>query len=415
MFSSRFSKINLKVFANSTRRFSSQKKQSSPLKWGLTVVPFALGAGFFSRKYDDPQREEESKENFKQGWETIHPPVQKTSLNDVKIRGKEEYDKAKSEGKEETEFLKEKAKTGYDEAKQSVYRGLKEGDKTLEEVKSKAYDPRENGYEDITKRTREGTDKLKIQAQEAKEKIQEKTNSVVGTLQEGWEKTKDAVKSLSPSSVSVPGDDERVKTRIGEAVATSLQRKDPINSFHTHICSVECYCGNLRRQVPMHQYVSHLNEDFMQGVIYDSDRADAKLLGVEYIITERLFGVLPPEERKYWHSHAYEVKSGLMVSPRLPWTVEHKLMSDLTPTYGKTILFWHDDPLPFGSPQLLVSPTRDGIVHPGLIHERDQKLGIDTSQERRSREDIPFPRRIEGADSWERGEALQLRSVPISV
>jgi len=31
--------------------------------------------------------------------------------------------------------------------------------------------------------------------------------------------------------------------------------------------------------------------------------AGARLLGVEYIISERLFREQPEEEKKYWHSH----------------------------------------------------------------------------------------------------------------
>lgn len=44
-----------------------------------------------------------------------------------------------------------------------------------------------------------------------------------------------------------------------------------------------------------------------QCIIYDSNKADAKLIGIEYIISRKLFDTLPPEERKYWHSHEFEV------------------------------------------------------------------------------------------------------------
>jgi hypothetical protein len=33
----------------------------------------------------------------------------------------------------------------------------------------------------------------------------------------------------------------------------------------------------------------------------------ARLIGIEYIISRRLYKGLPQEERKYWHSHQYEV------------------------------------------------------------------------------------------------------------
>lgn len=32
-------------------------------------------------------------------------------------------------------------------------------------------------------------------------------------------------------------------------------------------------------------------------------KAGARLLGVEYIISERLFNELPEEEKRFWHSH----------------------------------------------------------------------------------------------------------------
>lgn len=44
-----------------------------------------------------------------------------------------------------------------------------------------------------------------------------------------------------------------------------------------------------------------------QCIIYDSNKSDAKLIGIEYIISRKLFDTLPMEERKYWHSHEFEV------------------------------------------------------------------------------------------------------------
>jgi len=78
---------------------------------------------------------------------------------------------------------------------------------------------------------------------------------------------------------------------------------------------------------------------------------------VEYIISRRLFDSLDEEERKYWHSHKYEVKSGVLIAPGLPMVAEHKVMEMLAPTYGKTFHFWQvdrDDPLPLGPPKLMM-------------------------------------------------------------
>lgn len=88
-------------------------------------------------------------------------------------------------------------------------------------------------------------------------------------------------------------------------------------------------------------------------MIYDDDKTGAKLIGVEYIISEKLFKALPEEEKKFWHSHAYEVKSGLLCAPRIPDAVEHKAMEELVNTYGKTFHTWQidrGDELPYGPP-----------------------------------------------------------------
>lgn len=65
------------------------------------------------------------------------------------------------------------------------------------------------------------------------------------------------------------------------------------------------------RQVEAHHYCSHHSEEMRQCVIYDSDKPDARLIGIEYIISRRLFEALPPEEKKFWHSHTYEARPQL--------------------------------------------------------------------------------------------------------
>jgi len=37
------------------------------------------------------------------------------------------------------------------------------------------------------------------------------------------------------------------------------------------------------------------------GVIYDSDEPGARLIGIEYVVSEGVFVALPEEEKKYWH------------------------------------------------------------------------------------------------------------------
>lgn len=92
----------------------------------------------------------------------------------------------------------------------------------------------------------------------------------------------------------------------------------------------------MNRQLVAHHYCSHLNQDVRQCVIYDSDRPDARLIGIEYIINEDLFEQLPAEEKKLWHSHVHEVKSGELIAPGVPDIAEKEVMKELVHTYGKT-------------------------------------------------------------------------------
>ena len=67
-------------------------------------------------------------------------------------------------------------------------------------------------------------------------------------------------------------------------------------------------------QVEAHHYCGHLNEEVRQCVIYDSGEDKARLIGIEYIISRRLFESLPEEEKKMWHSHQYEASTVLAPS-----------------------------------------------------------------------------------------------------
>jgi hypothetical protein len=75
-------------------------------------------------------------------------------------------------------------------------------------------------------------------------------------------------------------------------------------------------------------------------LLLSSDDTNAKLIGVEFHITEKLFDGLPADEKRLWHSHAYEVKSGAMLAPRLPDSAEKELMKQMAFTYGKAWSFW---------------------------------------------------------------------------
>jgi hypothetical protein len=71
-------------------------------------------------------------------------------------------------------------------------------------------------------------------------------------------------------------------------------------------------------QMEAHHYCHQVNADLLQCVLFDGNTEDANLIGIEYIISERLFASLPPEEQAFWHPHNYEILSGSLVALAYP-------------------------------------------------------------------------------------------------
>ena len=215
----------------------------------------------------------------------------------------------------------------------------------------------------------------------------------------------------SGSNVTPPGEAETARTRALEAGAALLQHKAPLDALNAYLDGFHFYSGNPQGQMEAHHYCAVLDEDVIQCAIFDGSGRDAKLMGVEYIVSARLFATLPAAEKSLWHSHVHEVKSGQLVAPGLPDAAENALMRKLVGTYGKTWHTWHTDrqkTLPVGVPQLMMGFTADGQADAAMVAARDKRIGVDSGEKRAKRADIAAPPIDPGADSWQRGPAIQL-------
>jgi hypothetical protein len=184
----------------------------------------------------------------------------------------------------------------------------------------------------------------------------------------------------------------------------------PIGDIHAHVCGIHFYSGDMSRQIIAEHYCAHLNDEVLQCVLYDSNKPGARLIGIEYIVSARIFESLPPEEKKLWHSHNYEVKSGVLTAPGMGDTAEKDLMKALIGTYGKTWHTWQvdrGDKLPLGIPQLMMAFTADGQAKANIISERDKLYGS-TDAKKAARADIVDAKIAAGADGWQKGPAVQL-------
>ena len=213
------------------------------------------------------------------------------------------------------------------------------------------------------------------------------------------------------SNVTPPGEPESAKSKTLEAGAVMLQNKPPIEALNAYLDGFHFYNGRPKVQMEAHHYCAIVNEDVRQCVIYDGNTKDAKIMGVEYIISGKLFAGLTPEEKQLWHSHQYEVKSGELIAPGIPDVAEKELMEQLVGTYGKTWHTWHTDlhkALPLGVPQLMMGFTADGQIDLPMVEARDKRFDVSSMDKRKQREVISAPPVDPGANGWEHGKVWQV-------
>jgi hypothetical protein len=176
----------------------------------------------------------------------------------------------------------------------------------------------------------------------------------------------------------------RAESKIADKEKACALAGTPLEDLHLDLCAFhvakEFDKDKRKSQVEAHHYCMPLSDDLFQCIVLESNKPKARILGVEYIVTDRIYQKLPDGEKRYWHPHPYEVTSGLLVAPNLSPEEDTKLMEMVKTTWGKT---WHTWPnpkesLPLGEPILMWAFDRDGQIDPQLIQKRDEDLKIDT-------------------------------------
>src|SRR4051794_16241957 len=87
------------------------------------------------------------------------------------------------------------------------------------------------------------------------------------------------------SDVDTPGTSKGAKTSVLESGAAALQSRPPIGAINAYLDGFHFYSGRRQDQMEAHHYCAILNDDLIQCVIYDGNVKDAKLMGVEYIVS----------------------------------------------------------------------------------------------------------------------------------
>jgi hypothetical protein len=199
-----------------------------------------------------------------------------------------------------------------------------------------------------------------------------------------------------PSPVTPAGSGKSLWRRGLELGADLLQDTKPLKGFDVYVVGLHPAKDDPSMQMEAHHFCRQVNEDFLQCVLFDGNTEDANLIGVEYILSERLFETLPAEEQDFWHPHNYEILSGQLVAPGLPEQAERAFLRLLMNSYGKTWHLWHTgrhdgepgDQLPLGPPKLMWSFNRDGEADESLERHRNEHMDIDTRDRRSRRADL---------------------------
>lgn len=100
-----------------------------------------------------------------------------------------------------------------------------------------------------------------------------------------------------PSPLRPAGDDDGAWLALLEPGAHLLQDSAPLRGLHVYVVGFHCAKGEPDFQMEAHHYCKVVNDELLQCVLFDGNTKAANLIGIEYIVSERLFGTLPEAER----------------------------------------------------------------------------------------------------------------------
>ena len=89
-----------------------------------------------------------------------------------------------------------------------------------------------------------------------------------------------------------------------------------------------------------HHYCKPVSGGLLECQLYDSDKPDARLIGVEVVVDKETWKKVPKKEKALWHYHKTEL---LKVDPTLPDLSPEegaKTLKGMEETYGKVYILW---------------------------------------------------------------------------
>ena len=163
--------------------------------------------------------------------------------------------------------------------------------------------------------------------------------------------------------LSIPVSNTAIAQQQGMTNATAAKPVDGYNLPQGHLNAVRHNFDDSSLRVE--HFCKPHDRVMMVCQLYDSNSANATLIGIEYIITQEQYDSLPNREKPYWHAHREELRPE-RADPRMPELSPEQAQAEMAkmfPTWGKVIITWiPSDDLPSFPPQVQL------VDHPFMVN-----------------------------------------------
>ena len=126
------------------------------------------------------------------------------------------------------------------------------------------------------------------------------------------------------------------------SAATSTAMKtastSPASGFTLHIDAKRHVPGN--PNFIAHHWCRPASGGITECQLYESDAANARLVGVEVVVPAATWKTFSKSEQALWHYHRVEIPKVSATLPGMSATEAKKVVASLQETYGKVYLLW---------------------------------------------------------------------------
>src|SRR5260370_39743595 len=109
-----------------------------------------------------------------------------------------------------------------------------------------------------------------------------------------------AAGAVLATAANLRADDAAVKNNPCALAGT------PLDDMHLYLCAFHVGKKDPRLQIEAHHYCMEVRPGLFQCIVLESNKAKARFLGIEYIVSNEIYQGFTPEKKLYCHPHDYE-------------------------------------------------------------------------------------------------------------